>query len=317
MKALTFALALLVAAPSLGADDPTNMTPKISEGRVIAWPALDSGTAGPMTVWIWLPPEYDAAKAKRFPVLYMHDGQNLFDKELTKFNQEWQLDEAIVRMARQGDLRSWIVVGVQSPRARYQGLFPQKMFPLLSAQYQKRIEGLETGDPKGPLAGDDYLKFMVGTVKPRVDREFRTLAGPADTAVMGSSMGGLMAFYAMAEYPQIFGQAAAVSMHIPLAGVERGEDHPKWAAEAAGAFARYLATSKMKPGANRLYIDHGTATLDEAYEPYSRALLPVLEEAGWKGPEFSFRTYAGAEHNETAWSQRVDIPLGFLDRKDP
>lgn len=317
MKALAAAIALLVAAPAIAADDPTDMTPKISEGEVIAWRSLDGGLAGRMTVWVWLPPEYETAPDKRFPVLYMHDGQNLFDRELTKFNQEWQIDEAIPRMVRQGDLRSWIVVGVQSPRARYQALFPQKIFPLLSPQFRQRIEGLETGDPKGPLAGDDYLKFMVGTVKARVDREFRTLKGPEDTAVMGSSMGGLMAFYAIAEYPDVFGQAAAVSMHIPLAGVERGEDHAKWASEATDAFRHYLAESRMKPGRNRLYIDHGTATLDEAYAPYSKVFMAMLEAAGWQGPDLMFRTYAGAEHNETAWAQRVDIPLTFLDRSDP
>ena len=316
MKALLAVFALLIAAPAAAAD-PTHMTPEISEGRIVAWPALDGGSVGPMTVWVWLPPEYDAAKGRRFPVLYMHDGQNLFDKKLTGYNQEWQMDEAIPRMVRQGDLRSWIVVGVQSPKARYQGLFPQKVFALLSPEYKARVEGIEINEPKGPLAGDDYLKFMVATVKARVDREFRTLKGPEDTAVMGSSMGGLMAFYAMAEYPDVFGQAAAVSMHIPLAGVEKGENHDKWAAEATDAFKRYLATSKMKPGRNRLYIDHGTATLDEAYAPYSKLFVPMLEAAGWQGPDFMFRSYAGAEHNETAWAQRVDIPLAFLDRKDP
>jgi enterochelin esterase-like enzyme len=316
MKALSAAFALFVATPLLAAD-PTNMTPTISEGRVVTWQSLDGGAAGRMTVWVWLPPEYAEAKGKRFPVLYMHDGQNLFDKALTAYNQEWQMDEAIPRMARQGDLRSWIVVGVQSPKARYTALFPQKLFSLLSADYQKRVEGLETSEPKGALAGDEYLKFMVGTVKARVDREFRTLKGPEDTAVMGSSMGGLMAFYAMAEYPGVFGQAAAVSMHIPLAGVERGEDHSKWAAESTDAFRRYVATSGMTPGRNRLYVDHGTATLDEAYAPYSKLFIPMLEAAGWRGSDFMFRTYAGAEHNETAWAQRVDIPLAFLDRKDP
>ena len=316
MKALLAVIALLLAAPAAAAD-PTHMVPKISEGRIIAWPALDGGTAGPMTVWVWLPPEYETAPGKRFPVLYMHDGQNLFDKALTGYNQEWGMDEAIPRMVRQGDLRSWVVVGVQSPRERYQGLFPQKIFALLSPQYKARVEGIEINEPKGPLTGDDYLKFMVGTVKARVDREFRTLTGPEDTAVMGSSMGGLMAFYAMAEYPDIFGQAAAVSMHIPLAGVEKAEDHRKWAGEPADAFRRYLAALKMKPGRNRLYIDHGTATLDEAYAPYSQELIPMLQASGWTAPNLMFRTYAGAEHNETAWAQRVDIPLAFLDRKDP
>jgi enterochelin esterase-like enzyme len=317
MKALFAALALLFAAPSVAAD-PTHMIPSISKGRIIAWPALDGGAAGPMTVWVWLPPEYDAAKRKRFPVLYMHDGQNLFDKALTAYNQEWQIDEAIPRMVRQGDLRSWIVVGLQSPRSRYRALFPQKIFPLLSADFQKRVMDVDIGEPKIELAGDAYLKFMVETVKPRVDREFRTLKGAEDTAVMGSSMGGLMAFYAMAEYPDIFGQSAAVSMHVALAmSSEKGVDHGRIGADAAEAFRKYLATSKMKPGANRFYIDHGTGTLDGSYGPYSAALVPILERAGWKGPNFMFRTYAGAEHNETAWAQRVDIPLAFLDRKDP
>jgi enterochelin esterase-like enzyme len=317
MKALLAAFALVIAAPAMAAD-PTHMMPEVSEGRVIAWPALDGGAAGVMTVWVWLPPGYDEAKGKRFPVLYMHDGQNLFDRKLTGYNQEWQMDEAIPRMARQGDLRSWIVVGVQSPRSRYRALFPQKIFPLLPAEFQKRVNDLEDGGPKGDFAGDAYLKFMIDVVKPRVDREFRTLKGPEDTAVMGSSMGGLMAFYAMAEYPHVFGQAAAVSMHVGLASTsEKGIDHNVAAREAVEAFRGYLATSKMKPGGNRLYIDHGTGTLDGSYGPYSSALVPMLEAAGWTGPNFTFRTYAGAEHNETAWAQRVDIPLAFLDRKDP
>lgn len=317
MKALLTALALLTAAPATAAD-PTHMTPMISEGRIVAWRALDGGAAGPMTVWVWLPPGYDAAKGKRFPVLYMHDGQNLFDKALTAYNQEWQMDEAIPRMVRQGDLRSWIVVGVQSPRSRYRALFPEKLLPLLPADFRKRVTDLDDGGPKGEFAGDAYLKFIVGAVKPRVDREFRTLKGPADTAVMGSSMGGLMAFYAMAEYPHVFGQAAAVSMHVGLASTsEKGVDHNALAQVSAEAFRRYLAASKMKPGANRLYIDHGTGTLDGSYGPYSAALVRVLQAGGWKDPGFIFRTYAGAEHNETAWAQRVDIPLAFLDRKDP
>jgi len=319
MKALLGALALMFAAPAVaGTNDPANMLPKLSEGRVVAWPSLDGGAAGRMTVWVWLPPDYDAAKGKRFPVLYMHDGQNLFDKDLTVYNQEWGIDEAIPRLVRQNDLRSWIVVGVQSPKSRFHALFPEKIFPFLSPQFQQRVLTLDSGDPKGPMAGDAYLKFLTQVVKSRVDREFRTLKGPKDTAVMGSSMGGLMAFYAMAEYPQIFGQAACVSMHVALASpTDKGLDHAKAAGEAADAFRQYLLTSKMKPGANRLYIDHGTGTLDGSYGPYSSTLVPVLQAAGWYGPSFAFRTLAGAEHNETAWAQRVDIPLAFLDRKDP
>lgn len=317
MKALLAALCLMTAVPA-AAVDPAHMMPAVAEGRVVAWPDLDGGAVGKMTVWLWLPPGYDRAKGRRYPVLYMHDGQNLFDRHLTNFNQEWGIDEAISRLMRQGDLRGWIVVGVQSPRARYRGLFPQKMLPFLPADFQHRVMTLDDGNPAGELAGDAYLKFLVGQVKPRVDRQYRTLVGADDTAIMGSSMGGLMAFYAMAEYPHIFGQAAAVSMHLALADpTAKGLDHAAIGAQAADAFRAYLATSRMRPGANRLYIDHGSGTLDGSYGPYSGAVVPMLQSLGWTGPSFSFRTFAGAEHNETAWAQRVDIPLAFLDRADP
>ncbi len=317
MKALMAIFALLVAAPLMAAG-PGRMMPDVSEGKVVSWPGLDGGAAGPMTVWIWLPPGYDADVSRRFPVLYMHDGQNLFDARLTAYDQEWQMDEAISRLHRQGDLRRWIVVGVQSPTSRYRALFPEKILGLLPPGLKKRVIDLDIGEPKSEFAGDAYARFLALTVKPRVDREFRTLAGPGDTAVMGSSMGGLMAFYVMAEYPHLFGQAAAVSMHVALAQAsEEGVDHEAAAGEVAEAFRRYLATSAMRPGTNRLYIDHGTGTNDGSYGPYSAALVKLLNGAGWAAPDLVFRTFAGAEHNETAWAQRVDIPLAFLDARDP
>lgn len=320
IRFLALLFAALLATPALATtDDPSHMIPHVNAGRVVAWPSLDGGTAGRMTVWVWLPPGYDKTKGKRFPVLYMHDGQNLFDRALTKFDQEWGIDEAIPRMVAQGDLREWIVVGVESPRSRYDTLFPAKILPFLTPAFQDRVRKLDSGDPKGPLASGAYLDFLVHTVKTRVDKDFRTLSGRTDTAVMGSSMGGLMAFYAMAEYPAVFGQAACVSMHVALGSpTEKGVDHKARSIEVASAFKRYLATSKMRPATNRLYIDHGDKTLDGSYGPYTDQLVPLLHQLGWTdGPYFEFRIFAGAEHNETAWAQRIDIPLAFLDAKDP
>ena len=308
------------ASPALATtSDPSHMTPHVASGRIVTWAALDAGAAGPITVWVWLPPGYDAHKTAHYPVLYMHDGQNLFDRALTMFDQEWGLDQAISRMAAQGDLRKWIVVGLQSPRARYNVLFPAKILPLLSPAFQNRVRTLDSGDAKGAFASGAYLDFLVNTVKSRVDKSFRTLPTRSDTAVMGSSMGGLMAFYAMAEYPDVFGQAACVSMHAALASAtEKGVDHVALAAEAVAAFDRYLASSRMRPGRNRLYIDHGIKTSDGSYGPYTDALVPMLHRRGWNdGPDFEFRTFSGAEHNETAWRERIDIPLAFLDAKDP
>lgn len=316
---LALLLALIVTPVVATTDDPSRLIPIVSTGRIIAWPSLDGGEAGPMSVWVWLPPGYDERARQRYPVLYMHDGQNLFDRALTKFDQEWGIDEAIPRMAARGDLRQWIVVGVQSPRSRYRTLFPAKLLPLLPPAFQGRVRNLDSGDPKGKFASAAYLDFLVQTLKTRVDKTFRTLPGREDTAVMGSSMGGLMAFYAMAEYPSVFGQAACVSMHVALASpTEKDADHKALAAEVASAFDSYLATTAMRPGPNRLYIDHGSKTLDGSYGPYTDALVPMFQRRGWKdGADFEFRIFSGAEHNETAWRERVDIPLGFLDRKDP
>ena len=317
--AALFAALLAIGPAQATTDDPSPMMPMVSAGRVIAWPDLDGGAAGKMTVWVWLPPGYDTANGRHYPVLYMHDGQNLFDRALTKFDQEWGIDEAIPRMAARGDLRQWIVVGVQSPRSRYDTLFPAKLMPFLSPEFQQRVRTLDSGDPKGGLNSAAYLDFLVNRIKPRIDRSFRTLPTRSDTAVMGSSMGGLMAFYAMAEYPQVFGQAACLSMHVALGDpTAKGVDHAALAGEVTEAFRRYLATSAMRPATNRLYIDHGDKTLDGSYAPYTDKLVPMLHSLGWRdGPNFEFRTFAGAEHNETAWRQRIDIPLAFIDAKDP
>ena len=114
MKVLLSLLALLAATPALAVDDPTRMIPTVSAGQVQSWPAMDGGTAGPMTVWIWTPPGYGKTPGKRYPVLYMHDGQNLFDKRLTKFNQEWGMDETIPRMARKATFATGSLSGCRA-----------------------------------------------------------------------------------------------------------------------------------------------------------------------------------------------------------
>ena len=129
-------------------------------------------------------------------------------------------------------------------------------------------------------------------------------------------MGGLMSLYVIAEYPEIFGQAAGISTHLPLTNPEGGDPEAR-AAQVAEAFRQYLSQSRIDPAKNRIYIDHGTATLDEYYPPYFKAFDAMMTDLGWKLPNFESRAFYGAEHEENAWAQRVDIPLGFLDASDP
>lgn len=315
------ALALMLAAPLVAqAQEPAKPeVPVPSAGEIVWWSDFAPAEAvGVRDIWVWLPPSYGSDPARRYPVLYMHDAENIFDRRLSNFDKEWAVDEAIMRLSARGDLREWIVVGLRSPLDRYQTLFPQKLFDLLPESQQARVtgmtwDGIEAGKP---LRGDAYAALVAGALKRKVDSEFRTLEGPKDTAVMGSSMGGLMSLYLIAEYPEVFGQAAGLSTHLPLANPEGGDPETR-ATEVANAFRSYFASTRLDPGKNRIYVDHGTATLDAYYAPYFAAFDAMMAEQGWVGPNYESRAFFGTEHEENAWAQRVDIPLAFLDANDP
>ena len=292
----------------------------VAAGRIVTVPDFPSKNIDPLTIWVWLPPEYDRDATRSFPVIYMHDGQNLFDKARAGYGQEWQMDESISRMSRAGQLKAHIIVGIASPKARYATLFPEKLFAHLPPAFQGRVRGIDLGAEKGApkLMGDAYLKFLTGELKQWVDGRFRTLGDRANTSVMGSSMGGLMSLYAMGEYPDIFGQAAAVSMHLPLANPDISEAERPAAIQAmAEAFAKWLSSVRLDPKIHRFYRDHGTATLDAYYPPYATAFDTMMAKRGWSWPNYEARSFTGTAHNETAWAERVDIPLLFLDRRNP
>lgn len=280
-----------------------------AEGRVETIADMPSAHVAPRTVTIWLPPGYDRGRT-RYPVVYMHDGQNLFDAKAANFGVEWGMDEAMGRLATLGIGRPAIIVGIASTAARYREYMPRGVYDRLPPAYAALVRDSHDGAP----VSDAYLRFIVEELKPRIDRAYRTMPGRADTAIMGSSMGGLVSIYALGRYPGIFGQAAALSVHWPLVGAKAAREVPGDApAIVAGAFAAWLQDSRVDPRVNRLYIDHGTATLDQYYPPFARAMEGVLAARGWRpGGDFQSRIFTGTAHDERAWSERVDIPLAFL-----
>ncbi len=267
-------------------------------GRLVQFPDFPAKAVAPRNVSIWLPPGYDAGK-KRYPVIYMHDGQNLFDPSTSYGGKTWGVTEALVAMKRNA-----IVVGVWNTKLRGREYFPQKLFALLPPEQQTNMRHTYGGDP----ISDAYLRFLVAELKPYIDKTYRTRKGHSDTSIMGSSMGGLISLYAMAEYPKVFGQAACVSIHWPL-GNPATSDPDK----ITSAIKAYLMTSKMRPGANRLYMDHGTLTLDSTYTPYSERMDAILPTLGWhRDHDWVSRIFPDSAHNEESWRARVDIPLAFL-----
>ena len=243
---------------------------------------------------VWLPPGYDEATATRYPVLYMHDGQNVFDPSTSYTHVDWGVDEAMTRLIANGHARAAIVVAVWNTPKRLQEYMPRRA-----------ITGdtfvPTPGDPPFPtsdIVADDYLTFLVTELKPFIDAQYRTLTGPADTSVMGSSMGGLISAYAVLEYPDVFGGAGCVSTHWPIAG---------------GIVEGYLAQHLPAPGGNRFYFDYGTEAIDAQYEPYQQRIDGVMRARGYRpGADLLSHRYLGATHNEAAWRARIEVPLMFL-----
>ncbi len=275
--------------------------------RLDQYPDFKSRFVQPRNVTVWLPDGY-REHGPRWPVIYMHDGQNLYDGTLAFGGEPWGVGDTMVRRMRNGAPAA-IVVGVWNTPLRFREYMPRKFFELLPAELRGRIAASHGGEP----LSDDYLRFLVTELKPFVDSHYRTRRDPRDTSIMGSSMGGLVSLYAMAEYPRVFGQAACLSIHWPLVRVESGVVGPADVAPTAAALRQYLAQSRLRPGRNRLYYDRGDLTLDSLYPPYSDAIDAYMPSLGWHaGSDWVSRAFPGAAHNEKSWRERLDIPLDFL-----
>ena len=263
------------------------------KGRLVYWTDVRSAFLGPTRhVEIWLPPGYDDAPAARYPVLYMHDGQNLFDPRIANTGVDWGVDEAVVRLVNRGSITPIIVVGVWSTAARFSEYSPWHDAP-------------------------DYARFLIEELLPRVNASFRTLTGPGNTAVMGSSMGGLLSFYLVTHHPEAFGACGCESTHFPLSEAVVAQVFPGVPVPAAPDTTPYIIRdiqSGLKaPRSARYRFDYGSLGLDSAYAPTHEAVRRwLLAQGRIEGRDFVVRRYQGATHNEAAWRARLEDPLTFL-----
>lgn len=281
--------------------------PQVASGRVERL-VLDSPQIGQRTVDVWLPDGYPG-KAP-YAVLYMQDGQMLFDAGITWNKQEWRADEVAGALMAEGKVRPFIIVGVHNggPR-RHVEYFPETPFDALPEDFRGQLMDMNRNPQQvlfdGDVASDAYLEFLVDNLKPHIDARFATSAATADTAILGSSMGGLISLYAISEYPAVFGSAAALSTHWP--GIFTVENNP-----IPQAFFDYMHTSLPDPATHRLYFDYGTATLDALYPPLQARADDVIRARGYDESNWRTLRFEGAEHSENAWSARLAIPLQFL-----
>ena len=273
--------------------------------------SFDSQYIASRSIEIYLPPSYHHS-GKSFPVLYMHDGQMLFDSTTTWNGQEWGVDETMDRLIEEGAIKESIVVGIWNggPELRHPEYFPQKPFESLNESVQDSLYNLYRDQGPGIFGGnevqsDNYLKFIVSELKPYIDSNYKTRSDQANTLVAGSSMGGLISMYAICEYPEVFGGAICMSTHWP--GIFTVENNP-----IPEAFHKYLASNLPDPTNHKLYFDYGTETLDALYEPFQLKADTIIRSNGYTDSNFLTQKFEGDPHDERAWNRRLHIPLKFL-----
>lgn len=262
----------------------------------------------PRRVDVWLPPGYaDGREPVR--VLYMHDGQNLFDPASTPFG-EWGIDEALSRLIGDGAVPPTMVVGVWNTKYRSREYLPQKPYEEVPAPIRTDYEQ----GSGGPALSDGYGDFLVKELKPFIDATYRTRPGRADTFIMGSSMGGLISLYTLIRYPDVFGGAGCISTHWPcVTKFEWIRDNDARMTAIADHFIAWVKANLPRAGQHRIYFDLGNAELDSVYPPFQAQVDRFMPSLGYvQGRDWVTRLHDGEPHNETAWRKRVDLPLRFL-----
>lgn len=234
----------------------------------------------PRDVEVYLPPGYEIAPGRRYPVLYMHDGQNLFDPE-TAFvrGQHWRLGEMADMLIAEGRVEPLIIVGIHhTGHGRVHEYTPTK---------DARIGG---GHARA------YGRMLVEELKPFIDRRYRTEPSREQTGLGGSSLGGLVSLFLGLRHADVFGRLAVMSPSV-------------WWGKRA--ILRYVARTKPKP-ATRIWLDMGTAESKHGIAD-ARRLRAALVKAGWREDvDLAYSEPQGATHSEGAWAHRIGDVLQFL-----
>lgn len=229
----------------------------------LAVPSAD--TDHPHSIRIYHPPGYFENRLKRYPVLYMHDGRNLFFPEEAFIGVEWRVDETMELLDSMNVIDKTIVIGINPADRMYEYTKP----------------GYET-----------YGRFIVEELKPLVDGNLRTLAGPQNTAVMGSSLGGVVSLYLAWQWPQVFGKAACLSSTFTYRDDLMGR-----------------ISSEPKRGID-IYLDSGWP--GDNFE-VTRGMRDVLAKAGYRyGEDLMYYAFPEALHNESSWAMRSHIPFQYF-----
>jgi predicted alpha/beta superfamily hydrolase len=305
-----------------------------SQGRIDRHHYFPSAIVTARNVDVWLPSDYDPNK--KYGVIYMHDGQNLFDGNSTWNHQEWGIDESIAaynaiarfnqknhRDSGNSDLSpktEYIVVGIWNDGMnRHSNYFPQKVYESLTAKEKAAIMEAKRQNQSdvfhNPINSDDYLKFIVYELRPFINKTYNTYTDPEHTVIGGSSMGGLISMYAICEYPGVFGTAACFSTHWP--GIFEMKNNP-----IPDAMVRYFKKNLPNPINHKFLFTHGTEGLDALYVTTQKRIDKIMSNSGYKrhiknqplflGSNWKTQVDQGLGHEESTWQQQFRENVKFL-----
>ena len=225
------------------------------------------------TIIVWLPESYKTETKKRYPVLYAHDGQNLFDPKTSFIGVDWQLDETADTLIRNNEIEEIIIVGIYNTPDRVQ----------------------EYSDTE---IGRSYMHFIINDVKPFIDHTYRTLPDRENTAMMGSSMGGLISFYMVWRYPEIFSKAACLSTSL------------QWN---YGAILKEIEEYDGSKKKIKIYSDSSGGGSEGRSAPLYQKLNEILIAKGFQeGVDFEYYFDEAGDHSERSWATRAWRPLKLM-----
>lgn len=228
-------------------------------------------------IWMYLPSDYSSATSKKYPVIYMHDAQNIFDQS-TSFSGEWQVDETLAALQSAGDY-GVIVVGIENGESERINEYS----PWINTQY-------------GGGQGDEYIDFIKNTLKPYIDANFRTYTDAANTALFGSSMGGLISLYGVTTYPSTFGKAGIFSPSIWFARTE---------------VINFINEQNFANTPLRLYFLGGTNESSTMVSDMQTARNAFISN-GVVAQEAKLLTHADGAHSEWYWKREFGAAYRFL-----
>lgn len=285
-----------------------NELPKVVSGKIERIENFQSKYISERNVDIFLPERYSVKK--KYAVLYMHDGQMLFDPDQTWNKQAWNVDDIARELIQENKVKDFIVVGIwNGGKTRHSDYFPQKPFEQLSTEEKDTIGAQlqkfgRTNDDFQP-GSENYLNFIIKELKPYIDRNYAVKTGKRNTLIAGSSMGGLISLYAICEYPKIFGGAACLSTHWVGTFTLKNNPLPH-------SFLLYLEKNLPNPKNHKIYFDCGDQTLDAMYPEIQHKVDDLMLRKGFTKKNWITEYFPGEDHSEKAWSKRFRISLEFL-----